>query len=110
MKPTIADILIQNFDQNNYATDSLVKGKMNSIKWKKEFRKLKNWELEKLAIQKLKKGELINIKPKRLEKDSEEYKLKRKEYDKKYKQSQKYKTTQKESRFKYYLKNREKIK
>jgi len=57
MKPTIADILIQNFDQRNYATKSILSEKMKSMKGRKQFKNLENSDLEKLAIEKLKKGE-----------------------------------------------------
>lgn len=75
MKKTIADILIQNFDANNYATKSILSEKMKSMKYK--FRNLSNSELEKLATQKLKNGETTKNKPTYLDFINAEEKLKK---------------------------------
>ena len=89
MKPTIAEVLIKNFDQRNYATKSILSEKMKSMKYK--FRKLSSFELEKLPISKLKNGEntknkqtysdFLNAEEKMKKmKNNENFKIRRKKY------------------------------
>jgi len=111
MKKTIAEILIQNFDQNNYATISLINATKESIKRRKKYSLLNEKEMEKEAVKLLQKGKKISN-PKKLEKDSEEYKLKQKEAKLRYYQNylikistnEEYKQRQKEAKLRYYKK------
>ena len=113
MKKTIAEILMQNFDRENYATHALLNQFISHLKNKKQWQKLSNDELEKVAIEKIKKGEKIvtNHRRQKLEKYSEEWILRQKEDKQKFylkTKTEEYKQKLKEIRLKSYSKNKEK--
>lgn len=59
MRPTIAEVLIKNYDKNNPATISVIKEKAKRLKPQIQFKNLKQEEIEKIAIRRLKRNLVV---------------------------------------------------